>query len=89
MKYIIQIVFELFKMAIAYISAILIILFDGMLFGGFVMLINNIILVKLYSLPEITYYDGVGILFLIKVIALMIKSITVDNDNNNEIDPLN
>ena len=83
MKHIINMFFEFITMVVTYLAAILSLLFDGIVFGIFVMLINNYSLARLYSLPEITYVDAVGIVFLIKLVALMVKSINIGGDNNN------
>ena len=82
MKHIGELIIQFILMVWNYIAVLLVLLFDALIFGYFLMLINNNILVRLYSIPIINYFDSIGILFLIKLITLMIKSVNVSGNNN-------
>jgi hypothetical protein len=83
MKTILEAIFQLFVMLYGYISIITILLFDSVVFGIFVKWINNLTLVRLYDMPEMTYIDGVAILFLIRIIVIMITSTNIRKTEEN------
>lgn len=81
LRFIVAFVVETFTMFSKYFIVLMVVLFDGVLFGYPIMWINNNVLSKLYSVPIIGYWDGVGMIFLLKIIIILIK---FTNFNNQE-----
>lgn len=82
MIHIIGIINELLQTIIRYVSIILILVFDAIIFSYPMIIINNNILNNLYNVPELNYLQGVGIIFLYKLFALLWKSVKIEHENN-------
>lgn len=85
MKTILEAILYFINMVLSYVTIIIIFLFDCIIFGTFITIINNQTLARLYDMPVITYFDAVGVLFLIKIITLMITSSKIYDKNNKKI----
>lgn len=84
MPHIIGFLVELISTVFRYLSVYLILLFDAIIFAYPVIFINNWILNSVYSVPELNYFQGVGLIFLFKLIAVLWKNVKIVNEPEPE-----
>ena len=77
MKHIFGMVTQAIAMGITYITVLLSLVFDAIIFALPILLIYNFTFVMKFSAPELTYIDVVGLVFIIKVLAVLWKSVKV------------
>lgn len=70
-NYFIGLLMQFLMICVKYISIMLAIALDAIVFAYPVMLINNNILNKLYTVPFMGYYDGVGIILILKIVFIL------------------
>jgi hypothetical protein len=83
MKHVFGVLTQIITMAISYVTVVIIVAFDSIIFGYPIMWINNTIVVTKFSTPELGYIDTVLLIFLFKLIAVLWKSVHMETEQNN------
>lgn len=88
MKHVFGMITQAVGIAVTYITISLSLVFDAIIFALLILLIYNFTFVDKFGAPELTYVDMVGLTFLIKVVAVLWKSVKVaepfDEFTNNK-----
>ncbi len=83
MKHVFGIISQALDMCVTYVTILLSLVFDAIVFALPILLIYNFTLISKFSVPELNYLDIVGLVFLIKLMAVLWKSVNVNVPQNN------
>jgi len=85
MRHVFGMITQALTMAITYVT----ILFDSIIFGLPVLLIYNFTFVTKFGAPVLNYIDITGLVLLIKITAVLWKSVNVQESFDNYKEQLN
>jgi len=89
MRHVFGMITQALTMAITYVTILVSILFDSIIFGLPVLLIYNFTFVTKFGAPVLNYIDITGLVLLIKITAVLWKSVNVQESFDNYKEQLN
>ena len=78
MKHLVEIITQLFTMVVSYITVIIVVAFDALVFAYPILFIYGFVFVNKFNTPVLGYFDFVGLIFLFKLLAVLWKSVHMD-----------
>ena len=83
MTHVFEVLTQFLTMAVTYVTVLIVVAFDSIIFGYPIMWIYNTIIVSKFSTPEFGYIDTVLLIFLFKIIAVLWKSVHMEAPQDN------
>lgn len=82
MKHILGILIETIRMLFTYLNIALIVIFDAVIFAAPMMLIYNFVFASNFQIPKLGYFEFVGAIIFLKLIAVLWKSVHMEAPND-------